>query len=167
MNYPQQSYNPYQTGAMPPYMNRFPQFPPNAFQPQRPAANPLSIEVYPVTNPDEAKAQIVNPMQPTIFCNFGQNEIYVKHIDNNGQGQFHVFRLVVDVTPTQEVESPWVPIHQRLDNIEQLLGSIQHVSEPVPDPKPAALTHSTASKPNVPAAPSASAKGTGDVVGKK
>ena len=64
MNYPQQSYNPYQMGSLSPYMSRRSQYPTNAFSPQRPVVSSLSIEVYQVTNPDEAKSQIVNPKTP-------------------------------------------------------------------------------------------------------
>lgn len=163
MNYPQ-SYNPYQGGQLPPYANRYPQFPPNAFQPQRAEIQPLQIAVYQVSNPDEAKAQIINPMQPTMFCNFGHNEIYVKHMDNNGQGFFHTFKLVLDVTPIQGEkieENPWLPINQRLDNIEQLLGGLQN----------AAVSKSPANesspKPNAVAPASISTKSTADATGKK
>ena len=84
--YGQQSAFPYAANPMAPYgQNRYSQFQPSfTARPQRPFINPLQIEVYQVTNPDEAKAQLVNPVSPTLFCNFGQNEIYVKHIDNNG-----------------------------------------------------------------------------------
>lgn len=43
--------------------------------PAQPRPNPSPIEVYQVSNVEEAKAQIANPVAPTMFCNFGQGEV--------------------------------------------------------------------------------------------
>ena len=90
--YPPQQ-NPWSGGQLPPQVSRYAPFQPQSF-PARP--NQANIEVFQVTNVEEAKAQLVNPAAPTMFCNFGQNEIYVKYLDNNGQGQFCVFKLVME-----------------------------------------------------------------------
>lgn len=81
----QNSFNPYQGNAMGQQFSR--PYQPYA-PPTQPRPNPSPIEVYQVSNVEEAKAQIANPVAPTMFCNFGQGEVYVKHIDNNGYNNF-------------------------------------------------------------------------------
>lgn len=81
----QNSFNPYQGNAMPQQFSR----PYQLYSPPvQPRPNPSPIESYQVSNVEEAKAQIANPVAPTMFCNFGQGEVYVKHIDNNGHNNF-------------------------------------------------------------------------------
>lgn len=97
----QNSFNPYQGNAMGQQFSR-------PYQPYAPPVqsrpSPSPIEVYQVSNVEEAKAQIANPVAPTMFCNFGQGEVYVKHIDNNGQGQFLVFRMVNEQPKKRRIE---------------------------------------------------------------
>lgn len=159
MQYPSYG-NPYQSGGFPPSFRQYPT-PPQNYQPQQP--NTPQIPVFQVSSIDEAKAQIPNPLVPTMFCNFGQNEIYVKYVDNNGQGRFHTFRLIEDVTP--EPEAPWQGLSQRLDNIEQILGSIANVQSSEPSADAKSSVPATA-KPNVATTASISGKSTSNAVGK-
>ena len=85
-NYPGQNpFNPYQGNAMGQQFTRT--YQPYS-SPAQPHPSPSPIEVYKVSNVEEAKAQIANPVAPTMFCNFGQGEVCSEHIDNNGHNNF-------------------------------------------------------------------------------
>jgi hypothetical protein len=46
-----------------------------------------------VSNADEARAAMIDPMSINIFTDFANGKMYVKRIDNNGNSLLHTFML--------------------------------------------------------------------------
>lgn len=60
---------------------------------QQPTTNQMPCR--PVTSLEEARAAMIdNPLVVHVFTNFGNNEIYTKHILNDGTAKLNVFKLV-------------------------------------------------------------------------
>lgn len=68
---------------------------------QQPSTNQMPCR--PVTSLEEARAAIIdNPLVAHVFTNFGNNEIYTKHILNDGTAKLNVFKLVNEQSQTND-----------------------------------------------------------------
>lgn len=90
------------------YHNQFP-FPPQ---------NIPQIKCFVVTNINEAKTALIDPLSTNLFVDTTNGKIYLKKISNNGQAQFLVYSVEQEKVETD----PMIEISQRLDKIEKYLG---------------------------------------------
>lgn len=77
----------------------------------------------PVTSIEEARAAIIdNAYVPYVFTNFGSNEIYTKHILNDGTAKLNKYILAPETQPITPVsqEVPSFDIEQMKSQIENL-----------------------------------------------
>lgn len=127
---------------MPPYMPQP--------QPQHIPQQPQFI-TRPVTNIEEAKAAMIDPLSTNLFTDFANSKIYVKKINNNGLAEFYSFTLDNQQQPQTD---PNAGIYERLERIENMLkGGINDV-------KPNDSTNGTAK-------PTSVSKSTGNATGKE
>lgn len=116
-------------------------------QPPMQQRTPLqNIELYQVTNMDEARAAMVNPLGMTMFLNFPANEIYVKRIGNDGRGEMYTFALVQPVQENaqgNQQSNQLEIINQRLANMEAILGGLTNVQRNAEPTISAAATNAT------------------------
>ncbi len=75
-----------------------------------------------VTNIEEAKAAMIDPLSMNLFLDSGTGKIYLKKLSNNGQSEFLCYSIE---TPKEEKHAdPVEEIKSRLSNIEKYLGEI-------------------------------------------
>lgn len=106
----------------------------------------------PVTNIEEAKAAMIDPLSTNIFTDFANSKIYVKKINNNGLAEFYSFSL--DNSQQASQVDPNVGIYERLDRIESML-------------KESAVSVSTNAPTNGSTKSAGVAKSAGDATGEK
>lgn len=96
---------------MPMYQQTFPHAPQ---QPQ--------IKTYFVTNVEEAKAAMIDPLATNLFLDTSSGRIYMKNIGNDGKPQFLSYIIEEQVVPQDPIEQ----INARLTNIEKTLGGMKN-----------------------------------------
>lgn len=79
-----------------------------------------------VSNIEEAKACMVDPLSTYIFIDVSVGKIYMKRMNNNGLSDFYTF-VVEENKQEIKKEDPFEIINQRLINIENKLGGISNV----------------------------------------
>ena len=84
-----------------------------------------------VTNINEAKNAIINPLSIYLFVDYSSGNIYLKKMNNNGLSDF----IVYSPQEEQKPNDPFVQINERLTNIENKLGGInvQSISNAKPN----------------------------------
>lgn len=84
-----------------------------------------------VTNINEAKNAIINPLSIYLFVDYSNGNIYLKKMNNNGLSDF----IVYSPQEEQKPNDPFIQINERLTNIENKLGGInvQSVSNANPN----------------------------------
>ena len=75
------------------------------------------IKTYFVTNIEEARASIIDPLATNLFIDTSTGNIYLKKLGNDGRPQFLVYTIQEEV-----VKDPMEEIKIRLTNIENRLG---------------------------------------------
>lgn len=76
-----------------------------------------------VTNVEEARAAMIDPLSYNIFLDSSNGKIYLKKLGNNGQSEF----LSYAVEEQKQVEvNPIDEINKRLSNIENFLGELKN-----------------------------------------
>ena len=75
------------------------------------------IKTYFVTNVEEARASIIDPLATNLFIDTSTGNIYLKKLGNDGRPQFLVYTIQEEV-----VKDPMEEIKIRLTNIENRLG---------------------------------------------
>ena len=75
------------------------------------------IKTYFVTNVEEARASIIDPLATNLFIDTSTGNIYLKKLGNDGRPQFLVYTI-----EEQNVKDPMEEIKVRLTNIENRLG---------------------------------------------
>lgn len=83
-----------------------------------------------VTNIEEAKAAMVDPMSMSLFLDTGNGCIYLKKLANNGCSEFLTY--TIGNTAEQKKSDPVEEIKSRLTNIERCLGDIRNAKS-IPD----------------------------------
>lgn len=73
-----------------------------------------------VTNINEAKNAIINPLSIYLFVDYSNGNIYLKKMNNNGLSDF----IVYSPQEEQKPNDPFAQINERLTNIENKLGGI-------------------------------------------
>lgn len=125
-------YNAYQRGMQPvtntqtapvaqaPAFNPYP-------QPQQP-----NFVIQPVTNQDEAKAVIPEPMTTYLFPDASTGKIYMKRMSSNGASEFYTYVPEPQTAKDAKIETTEIQSNQfdemnkRLINIETILGGMQN-----------------------------------------
>lgn len=77
-----------------------------------------------VTNIDEAKAAMIDPLSMNIFLDSGTGRIYLKRLTNNGQSEFLCYS--VEAAKETKQTDPMEEIKGRLSNIEKYLGEMRN-----------------------------------------
>lgn len=104
-----------------PYMNQFPNPYQNPYQ--FPRQNQFITKQ--VSNIEEAKACLVDPLSIYLFVDMNSGKIYMKQMNNNGLSDFYIFSAEV---PMEENKTdPFQAINERLINIENMLGGKSNV----------------------------------------
>ena len=98
---PQQGYQPVQ---FPPPQNQVPQ-----------------VNSRFVTNIEEAKAAMIDPLSYNLYLDTNSGKIYLKKLGNNGQSEFLSY-TIEEQRPA--IEDPMREIRARLMNIENIIGGI-------------------------------------------
>ena len=75
------------------------------------------IKTYFVTNIEEARASIIDPLATNLFIDTSTGNIYLKKLGNDGRPQFLVYTI-----QEEAVKDPMEEIKTRLTNIENQLG---------------------------------------------
>lgn len=73
-----------------------------------------------VTNINEAKNAIINPLSIYLFVDYSSGNIYLKKMNNNGLSDFIIYSPQEEPKPND----PFIQINERLTNIENKLGGI-------------------------------------------
>ena len=73
-----------------------------------------------ITNINEAKNAIINPLSIYLFVDYSNGNIYLKKMNNNGLSDF----IVYSPQEEQKPNDPFIQINERLTNIENKLGGI-------------------------------------------
>lgn len=98
---PQQGYQPVQ---FPPPQNQVPQ-----------------VNSRFVTNIEEAKAAMIDPLSYNLYLDTNSGKIYLKKLGNNGQSEFLSY-TIEEQRPA--IEDPMREIRARLMNIENIIGGM-------------------------------------------
>ena len=108
--------------------DNFPLFNQQQFQNQY---NMNQFVIKQVTNINEAKNAIINPLSIYLFVDYSSGNIYLKKMNNNGLSDFIVYSPQEEPKPND----PFVQINERLTNIENKLGGInvQSISNAKPN----------------------------------
>lgn len=77
-----------------------------------------------VTNIEEARAALIDPLSINIYLDTNNGKIYLKKLSNSGQSEFLCYST--DTETTAEQVDPIDDIKTRLVNIENILGEITH-----------------------------------------
>lgn len=97
-------------------------------QPMYPQFNPMpnynqpQFKINQVSNIEEARAFIVDPISTYLFVDYNSGKIYMKKMNNNGLADFYTF--TVEQNKQETKINPLDEINQRLLNIENKLGGI-------------------------------------------
>lgn len=83
-----------------------------------------------VTNIEEAKAAMIDPLSMNLFLDSGTGRIYLKRLSNNGQSEFLCYS--VESRDETKKADPMDEIKGRLSNIERYLGEMRN-DKSVPD----------------------------------
>ncbi len=78
--------------------------------------------VIPVSNIEEARNAIINPMSTYLFVDYSTGKIYFKRMGNNGLAEFITYSIQEEVK--EEKTDHFSEINQRLSNIETYLGGL-------------------------------------------
>ena len=78
-----------------------------------------------VSNIEEAKACLIDPLSTFLFIDSSCGKIYMKRMNNNGLSDFYVFS--VEENRQEMKQDPLEAINKRLENIENKLGGISNV----------------------------------------
>lgn len=78
-----------------------------------------------VSNIEEAKACLIDPLSTFLFIDSSCGKIYMKRMNNNGLSDFYVFS--VEENKQEMNQDPLEAINKRLENIENKLGGISNV----------------------------------------
>ena len=84
------------------------------------------FQVVPVSNIDEARNAIINPLSAYLFVDYGTGNIYFKRMGNNGLAEFLVYTVQENVKENKS--DPLAEINSRLANIESVLGGFHDKS---------------------------------------
>lgn len=77
-----------------------------------------------VTNIDEAKAAMIDPLSMNLFLDSGNGKIYLKKLGNNGQSEFLCYSI--EQLKEEVKADPIIEINSRLSNIEKYLGELKN-----------------------------------------
>lgn len=112
----------YRNVQMQNYGQQFLPFPPPQQQPQVQQMPQINSRF--VTNIEEAKAAMIDPLSMNIFLDSGTGKIYLKRLTNNGQSEFLCYSI--EVAKEEKHTDPMEEIKGRLSNIEKYLGEMRN-----------------------------------------
>ena len=93
------------------------------FPPQQPQVPQVNCRF--VTNIEEARAAMIDPLSYNIFLDTNSGRIYLKKLGNNGQSDFLSYMVE---EKRQDGTDPLSEINARLSNIENFLGGLKNES---------------------------------------
>lgn len=99
-----------------------------------------------VTNIDEAKAAMIDPLSYNLFLDSGNGKIYLKKLANNGQSEFLAYS--VEEIKEEKKQNPIEEINERLSNIEKFLGGLKNDKSISDDTKSYADNSTAIQQPN-------------------
>lgn len=76
-----------------------------------------------VTNIEEAKAAMIDPLSCNLFLDSGTGKIYLKKLGNNGQSEFLTYAIEEQ---KEQITNPINEINVRLSNIEKIIGELKN-----------------------------------------
>lgn len=82
-----------------------------------------------VTNVEEARAAMIDPLSYNLFLDTNTGKIYLKKLGNNGQSEFLCYTIE---EVKENVKDPFREINTRLSKIEGYLGGLKN-DKSVPD----------------------------------
>ncbi len=103
------------------YMNQRPQY--QQLNLPFPPPQPQLVTRY-VSNVEEAKASMINPLSVNLYVDTASGKIYMKKMNNNGISEFYEYTI----SETADKYDPLSEINTRLSNIENFLGGINDKS---------------------------------------
>lgn len=83
-----------------------------------------------VTNVEEARAAMIDPLSYNLFLDTNTGKIYLKKLGNNGQSEFLCY--TIEEVKGEKKSDPMQEINLRLSNIENYLGGLRN-DKSVPD----------------------------------
>ena len=106
-----------------------PYMPFNPYMQNQPSPTPqTNLSIRRVSNIEEARAAMIDPMGVYFFVDMGSGKIYMKQMKNDGTAEFYTFGVEQQSTSSEtETKNPLVEINQRLTSIEAKLGGILNV----------------------------------------
>lgn len=125
---PYNSLNDFYLRQPQPFQNYPNQF---GYSPQQP-----QIKSHYVSNIEEAKASMIDPLSVNLFIDTASGKIYMKRMSNNGISEFYEY-----IIEEAKKSDPIQEINNRLTNIENVLGGIVNVQSVSNDESTS--THST------------------------
>lgn len=93
------------------------------FPPQQPQVPQVNCRF--VTNVEEARAAMIDPLSYNLFLDTNSGRIYLKKLGNNGQSDFLSYTVE---EKRQDGADPLSEINARLSNIENFLGGMKNES---------------------------------------
>lgn len=76
-----------------------------------------------VTNVEEARAAMIDPLSYNLFLDTNTGKIYLKKLGNNGQSEFLCYTIE---EAKEDVKDPFREINTRLSKIEEYLGGLKN-----------------------------------------
>lgn len=76
-----------------------------------------------VTNVEEARAAMIDPLSYNLFLDTNTGKIYLKKLGNNGQSEFLCYTIE---EAKEDVKDPFREINTRLSKIEGYLGGLKN-----------------------------------------
>lgn len=76
-----------------------------------------------VTNVEEARAAMIDPLSYNLFLDTNTGKIYLKKLGNNGQSEFLCYTIE---EVKEDVKDPFREINTRLSKIEEYLGGLKN-----------------------------------------
>lgn len=76
-----------------------------------------------VTNVEEARAAMIDPLSYNLFLDTNTGKIYLKKLGNNGQSEFLCYTIE---EVKEDVKDPFREINTRLSKIEGYLGGLKN-----------------------------------------
>ena len=87
--------------------------------------NMQNVQCRFVTNIDEAKAALIDPLSTNIYLDAGNGKIYLKKLGNNGLSEFLSY-VVEETNNETKTTDPLLEIKERLIKIEKSIGELNN-----------------------------------------
>lgn len=108
-----------------PFQNQMYDYGRQQYQPynmQFPPQNIMQVNSRFVTNVEEARAAMIDPLSYNLYLDSGNGKIYLKKLGNNGLSEFISYSPEEAKTQNNPIDE----INKRLSNIENFLGELKN-----------------------------------------